>query len=96
VWQGVQQRDEREQAMRQELQALILLDHPIVAKFFDWFVDLFQGIFFITEFCDGGCLESRFCALCVEPLQERVEHDGQLQTWFYQLVCALARANWGG
>lgn len=45
------------EALRKELEVLILLDHPHIVRFHEWFEDELEGVHLVMELCPGGTLE---------------------------------------
>lgn len=45
------------EALRKELEVLILLDHPHIVRFHEWFEDKLEGVYLVMELCHGGTLE---------------------------------------
>lgn len=82
---------EDEKVVRNELKMLLVLDHPFIVKFTEWFEHPCLGIFFVMELCTGRPLQLILEDVChCESLQERLTHTARLRRYFRETVYAVS------
>eukprot|EP00929_Paragymnodinium_shiwhaense_P052888 TRINITY_DN26481_c0_g1_i1.p1 TRINITY_DN26481_c0_g1~~TRINITY_DN26481_c0_g1_i1.p1 ORF type:complete len:577 (+),score=85.31 TRINITY_DN26481_c0_g1_i1:86-1816(+) len=81
----------KENNIRNELKMLLMLDHPFIIKFREWFEDPCAGIHFVMEFCDGCSLQKILDDICLLPERaKRMEHMHKLRRYFREIVYAVS------
>eukprot|EP00929_Paragymnodinium_shiwhaense_P052889 TRINITY_DN26481_c0_g1_i2.p1 TRINITY_DN26481_c0_g1~~TRINITY_DN26481_c0_g1_i2.p1 ORF type:complete len:673 (+),score=127.73 TRINITY_DN26481_c0_g1_i2:86-2104(+) len=81
----------KENNIRNELKMLLMLDHPFIIKFREWFEDPCAGIHFVMEFCDGCSLQKVLDNICRLPERaKRMEHMHKLRRYFREIVYAVS------
>ncbi|CAK0841269.1 unnamed protein product [Prorocentrum cordatum] len=88
---GIFRSREAEKVVRNELKMLLVLDHPFIVKFREWFEHPCLGIFFVMELCTGRPLQGILEDVCNgESLQERLTHTARLRRYFRETVYAVS------
>lgn len=92
IWRGSRRSKESEDAMRQELQTLLSLDHPNIAMFREWFEDNSAGIYFVMELCEGGSVQAILDHhICTDlDKEDRYRHEPCLRRYFRELLYAVS------
>jgi serine/threonine protein kinase len=88
---GILRSKEAEKVVRNELKMLLVLDHPFIVKFREWFEHPCLGIFFVMDLCTGRPLQLILEDVChCESLQERLTHTARLRRYFREIVYAVS------
>lgn len=91
VWGGPWRDMEHEAKVRTELKMLLMLDHPFIVKFREWYEAPCHGIYFVMELCEGKSVQAVLDEICdMESLEERKPHLRQLRRYFRELCYAVS------
>lgn len=90
VWHGWWREKEQEQLIRNELKTLLVLDHPFIIKFREWFEHPCFGIFFVMELCYGPSLQGVLESVCSLGTTERTAQMPRLKRLFREVTYAVS------
>jgi len=90
VWNGCVRSKDQEKLIRNELKMLLVLDHPFIIKFREWFETPCLGIFFVMELCSGRSLQDLLDDVCALPEGERKGQMPRLRRHFREITYAVS------
>lgn len=91
VWGGVWRDKSKEDAVRMELKMLLVIDHPFIVRFREWFEDPCKGIFFVMELCEGRSLQAMLDEICSDTSKEsRMQHLSNMRRYFREVMYAVS------
>eukprot|EP00931_Biecheleriopsis_adriatica_P047389 TRINITY_DN27328_c0_g1_i1.p1 TRINITY_DN27328_c0_g1~~TRINITY_DN27328_c0_g1_i1.p1 ORF type:complete len:650 (-),score=120.74 TRINITY_DN27328_c0_g1_i1:37-1962(-) len=91
IWHGFFRQRNAEAEIRNELKLLLVLDHPFIIRFREWFEDACHGIYFVMEICKGPSLQAILEEVAALPsLAERKALLPRLRRYFREITYAIS------
>lgn len=91
VWDGPWRNKKEEENIRTELRMLLLLDHPYIIKFREWYEAPCKGIYFVTELCEGKSVQAILDEVCaMESVDQRQPYMRLFRRFFRELCYAVS------